>query len=147
MRSEILFLFSVLLFPFPAFGGGEGPGPPAEGAFPVMMSSGQPAQGEPLFVEASPPSRTDAVVMIWKGQEIPMREEPPGRFLGLIGIDLLEPPGEVPLSVRATRGGERFRVDVKIAIRQGSFPVQELTLPEAMTQFDRGTLERIREIV
>lgn len=145
MRSAILSLVSVLLFSVPAVGGGEGPGAPAEGAFPVRLSSGQPVQGEPVFVEASPPSRTDAVVMVWKGQEIPMREEPTGRFLGLIGIDLLEPPGEALLAVRATSGGRTFRVDVKIAIRQGTFPVQELTLPKAMTQFDRETLERIRQ--
>lgn len=144
MRPAILILFPAFLFFLSAFAGGGGSAAPPEEAFPVRLSSGQPVQGEPLFVEASPPPRTEAVVMVWKGQEIPMRKEPPGRFLGLIGIDLLEPPGEVPLSVRATGNGRTLRVDRKIVIRRGSFPVQELSLPEEMTQFDRETLERIR---
>lgn len=97
-----------------------------------------------MFVEVSPLPAADNVVMIWKGREIPMKEDGPGRFLGLIGVDLLEPPGKAVLSFRAMESGEAFRFDAEVGIREGSFPVQELTLPKEMTQFDRATLERIR---
>ncbi|HEU5361487.1 MAG TPA: M23 family metallopeptidase [Candidatus Deferrimicrobiaceae bacterium] len=116
----------------------------AKGDSPVRMSTGQPIQGEPVVVEASPLPGADHVVMIWKGQEIPMRKEGPGRFLGLIGIDLQEPPGKTVLSVRASRDDGTVRFDAEIEVREGTFPVQELTLPRAMTEFDAETLDRIR---
>ena len=96
-----------------------------------------------MLVEVSPRPRADNVVMIWKGREIPMKEDVPGRFQGLIGIDLLEPPGKAVLSFRAMEGGMPLRVDTQIEIRKKAFPVQELTLPKKMTQFDAATLTRI----
>ena len=96
-----------------------------------------------MLVEVSPLPRADSVVMIWKGKEIPMKKDGPGRFLGLIGVDLLEKPGKAVLSLRAAGDGEAFRFDVEIVIREKDFPVQELTLPKEMAQFDKETLGRI----
>lgn len=144
MRAATLALpFLVLLFSLPVRGGGEWPGAAAAGAFPVRIVAGQPVQGGLLVVEASPPAGAEDVVMVWQGREIPMREEGGGRFLGLVGVDLLRPPGSAVLSVRGAREGEPFRVDVRTEVREGTFPVQELTLPETMTRFDAATLERI----
>jgi len=143
MRPAIPFLLFLLIPSLPALGSEGLPAAAADGTFPVRLSTWQPAQGEPLLVEAIPPPRADNVVMIWKGREIPMREEGRGKFLGLIGVDLQEPPGDALLTFRAVRGGEMFRVDAQIAVREGTFPVQELTLPKAMTQFDGETLKRI----
>src|SRR3970040_1995961 len=139
MRPAIPFLLILLIHSLPALGSGGLPAAATDGTFPVRLSTWQPAQGEPLLVEAIPPPRADNVVMIWKGQEIPMREEGRGNFLGLIGVDLQEPPGDALLPFRAVRGGEMFRVDARLAFREGTFPVQELTLPKAMTQFDAET--------
>jgi len=97
-----------------------------------------------LLVEVSPLPRADNVVMIWKGREVPMREEGPGRFLGLIGVDLLEPPGKAVLSFQAMEAGKPLRFDTQIWIREKAFPVQKLTLPKEMTRFDAATLKRIR---
>ena len=143
MRAAVLSFLLFLPFSPAAFGGDGSPGTPAESPFPVRLSSSRPAQGEPVLVEVSPLPRADNVVMIWKGREIPMKEDGAGRFLGLIGIDLLETPGKAVLSVRAMEGGEAIRLDVEFVIQKGTFPVQELTLPKEMTQFDRATLERI----
>ena len=96
-----------------------------------------------MLVEVSPLPRADNVVMIWKGREIPMKEDGPGRFLGLIGVDLLEPPGETVLSFRAMEAGKPLRFDTQVVIRKKGFPVQELTLPKEMTRFDAATLKRI----
>jgi murein DD-endopeptidase MepM/ murein hydrolase activator NlpD len=62
----------------------------------------------------------------------------------LIGIDLMEPPGKAPLSVVADRDGTIARFDLELAIRERAFPVQVLSLPKKMAEFDAGTLERIR---
>jgi murein DD-endopeptidase MepM/ murein hydrolase activator NlpD len=124
--------------------GGEGPLVAAqEKPFPVTLSTFEPAQGEPVLVEVSLPPGPESVVFIWKGQEVPMKKDGPGRFLGLFGVDLLEKPGKAVLSVRAEGGEEPFRFDAEITIREKNFPVQELTLPKEMTQFDKKTLGRI----
>ncbi len=143
MRAAVVALLLFLPCSPPAFGGEGDPGTAAERPFPVRLSSRWPAQGEPVLVEVAPLPRADNVVMIWKGQEIPMKEDGPGRFVGLIGIDLLETPGKAVLPFRAMEEGKAVRFDVEFVIRKGSFPVQELTLPKEMTQFDRATLERI----
>jgi murein DD-endopeptidase MepM/ murein hydrolase activator NlpD len=143
MRPAVLSLLFLLSFSPVSFGGEGGPEAAEGGASPVRLSSWRPAQGEPVFVEVSPLPGADDVVMIWKGQEIPMKTDAPGRFLGLIGIDLLEKPGKAVLSFRAMEAGKAIRFEVEVGIREGDFPVQELTLPKEMTQFDRATLERI----
>ena len=143
MRPAVLSLLFLLSLSPASFGGEGGPGAAEGGSFPVRLSSWRPAQGEPVVVEVSPPPGADDVVMIWKGQEIPMKRDAPGRFLGLIGIDLLEKPGKAVLSFRAMEAGKAIRFEVEVGIREGDFPVQELTLPKEMTQFDRATLDRI----
>ncbi len=144
MRSAVPFFFLLLLFPFSAWGA---EGPPATSAgipSPVRLSTRQPAQGEPIFVEVFPLPGADNVVMVWNGQEVPMKKDGPGRFLGLIGVDLLETPGKAVLTFRAAGGGEAYNFDAAIRIREKNFPVQNLSLPEEMTRFDKETLERIR---
>jgi murein DD-endopeptidase MepM/ murein hydrolase activator NlpD len=143
MRAAIFLLPVFLLLSLPASGTGKPPDAPSGKSFPVRLSDQRPAQGEPVLVEVSPLPRADNVVMIWKGREIPMKEDVPGRFLGLIGIDLLEPPGNAVLSFRAMEDGTPLRFDTQIGIRKKTFPVQELTLPKEMTQFDAATLKRI----
>ncbi len=143
MRALVPFLPLFLLYALSAQGG---EGPPVAAPvrpFPVTLSTFEPAQGEPVLVEVSPLPRADSVVMIWKGKEVPMKKDGPGRFLGLFGVDLLEKPGKAVLSFRAAGDGEAFRFDAEIVIREKDFPVQEITLPKEMTQFDKETLGRI----
>ena len=144
MRAAVFFFLLLIPVLSPAaFGGGDGPGAAAERSLPVRLSTWKPVQGEPVLVEVSPLPGADNVVMIWKGQEIPMKRDAPGRFLGLIGIDLLENPGRAVLSFRAMEAGEANRFDVEVGVLEADFPVQVLTLPKEMTEFDRATLGRI----
>jgi murein DD-endopeptidase MepM/ murein hydrolase activator NlpD len=143
MRAAIFLLPVFLLLSLPASGTGNPPDAASGKSFPVQLSDQRPAQGEPVLVEVSPLPRADNVVMIWKGREIPMKEDEAGRFLGLIGIDLLEPPGKAVLSFVAMEDGKPSRFDTQIEIRKKAYPVQELTLPKEMTQFDAATLARI----
>jgi murein DD-endopeptidase MepM/ murein hydrolase activator NlpD len=143
MRTAILPLLPVLLLSLPAVGGVTQPAGIEEGTFSLHLSTWRPAQGDPVFVEASPVPHADNIVMTWKGKQFPMKEVEPGRFLGLIGVDLLEPPGKAPLSLRAQRGNEAFRIVAEIVVGKRAFPVQKLTLPKEMAQFDGPTLKRI----
>ncbi len=143
MRALFPFLSLFLLLSLPVRGTGEPPAFSAGRSFPVRLSTATPAQGEPVLVEVSPLPRADNVVMIWKGQEVPMRKDGPGRFLGLIGVDLLETPGKTVLSFRAAGHEKTSRFDAEITVRAKDFPVQELSLPKEMTRFDGKTLERI----
>lgn len=144
MRAPLPSLSLFLLVALSVRGAWDPPAFSAERTFPVRLSTVTPTQGEPVLVEVSPLPRADNVVMIWKGQEIPMKKDGPGRFLGLIGVDLLEAPGKNVLSFRASgNDGEASRFDAELVIRKKDFPVQELSLPKEMTQFDGKTLERI----
>lgn len=97
-----------------------------------------------MLVEARAVSPADNASVAWKGRTLPMKEAGGGRFLALIGVDLAEPPGKVPLSVLATAGGVALRSDLELTVVERAFPVQELTLPKRLAEFDAATLERIR---
>ncbi len=86
----------------------------------------------------------DNLAVAWKGRTIPLRKTADGRFLGVIGIDLMEPPGNLPLSVVGNREGRPAHLDLTLSVRGKPFPVQELTLPKKMAEFDAPTLARIR---
>jgi murein DD-endopeptidase MepM/ murein hydrolase activator NlpD len=143
MRAAILPLLLILLVSLPAFGGAALTAADGEGTFSLRLSTWRPAQGDPVLVEASPVPHADNIVMTWKGRQFPMKEVEPGRFLGLIGVDLLDPPGKAPLSLRAQRDNEPFRIVAEVVIRERTFPVQKMTLPKEMAQFDGPTLKRI----
>ena len=113
------------------------------GELTIRLSGWRPFQGDPVLSEVIPSVPVDNVLLLWKGGEYPMREEGPGAYSGLFGVDLLDPPGRVLLTVLAHRAGRAIRADVEIEVRERSFPVQELTLPEAMARFDAATLTRI----
>lgn len=110
----------------------------------VSVSASSPSQGDPVLVEAKTASPADNAVLAWKGRTVPMKEAGRGRYIALIGIDLAEPPGKATLSVAISRGGVIVRSGTEIEVRARAFPVQELTLPKAMTEFDSATLARIR---
>jgi murein DD-endopeptidase MepM/ murein hydrolase activator NlpD len=93
-------------------------------------------------VSVSPPP--DNVGIAWKGRTFPMKQTDAGRFVAVVGVDLLEPPGTVPLSVAAWRDGLPTRLELALEVREKAFPVQSLTLPKKMAEFDAATLERIR---
>jgi hypothetical protein len=52
-----------------------------------------PAMGDPVIVEAAADGSVDNLVLRWKGADWPMRETAPGRYEGLIGVDLDDPAG------------------------------------------------------
>jgi murein DD-endopeptidase MepM/ murein hydrolase activator NlpD len=117
--------------------------PAAGGVMSISVSNGAPATGDPLVVEVAAGGPIDNLVLRWKGADWPMREAAPGRYEGVIGVDLDDPAGPVPLSAEGIAGGERVRAETTVNVVSKGFPVEELTLPAAMAQFDDATLRRI----
>ncbi len=103
-----------------------------------------PGQGDPVLVEAAVAAPADNVEVVWKGRSFPMKDAGGGRYIALIGVDVAEPPGKAALSVSAAPGGAAARSDLELTVVARSFPVQELTLPKALAEFDAPVLERIR---
>ncbi len=111
----------------------------------ITVSGEAPVQGDPLLVEVATPGSADNIVLLWGGDAWPLREVAPGRYEGLIGVDLLSPEGRETVAVETSDRGVRTRVEKILTVGARRFEVQELTLPKRMTQFDAPTLRRIRE--
>jgi len=114
------------------------------GALSITVSTGTPALGDPVVVEVTANGAVDNLVIRWKGAAWPMREIAPGRYEGLIGVDLDDPAGPAVVSAEGFIGGARVRAEAEVTISPRKFVVQELTLPKGMAEFDNATLVRIR---
>ena len=110
----------------------------------VSVSAREPFQGDPVLAEVSVAPSPDNLTLVWMGRTVPVKDSGDGKYLALIGVDLLERPGKALLTATAVRNGAVARFDMELAVRERAFPVQELTLPESMARFDDATLERIR---
>lgn len=117
----------------------------SESLLVVSVSDWLPFQGDPVIVRCVTYPAPDNIVIGWRGLVVPMKEERPGRYAGLVGVDLIDPPGPSPLFVDVTRGDASTRFELPMEVRERTFPTQRLTLPPRMTVFDDATLARIRE--
>jgi murein DD-endopeptidase MepM/ murein hydrolase activator NlpD len=80
----------------------------------------------------------------FRGLSLPARPAE-GTYTILLGVDLDTPPGRYPVEFEAQgSSGQRYRHQVPITVVDGRFPVQHLTLPQAMVDLDAETLERVR---
>jgi murein DD-endopeptidase MepM/ murein hydrolase activator NlpD len=127
-------------------------GSPAAGSPPapsvslsISVSSGTPAQGDPVIVDVFATGPLDNLVLLWKGAAWPVREVAAGRYEGLIGVDLLATAGPETLVAEGWSGGKQTRVGSVLSVAARRFPVQEIRLPKRMAEFDASTLKRIRE--
>lgn len=111
----------------------------------ISVSGDRPAQGVPLIVSVTATAPLDNLVLSWKGSTWPLREAAPGRYVALIGVDLLAPPGTETLAAEGVGPGGRSRAEAVLTVVARRFPVQEITLPKRMAEFDAPTLARIRE--
>lgn len=109
----------------------------------ISVSTGAPALGDPVVVEVAAKGAVDNLVLLWKGAAWPMRGIAPGRYEGLIGVDLGDPEGPAVVAAEGVIDGARFRAEAGVTISPRAFAVQELTLPKGMAEFDNATLARI----
>ena len=96
-----------------------------------------------MVVEVAASGPVDNLVLRWKCAVWPMREIAPGRYEGVIGVDLDDPPGPEAVAAEGFLDGSRVRAEAEVTISPRKFAVQELTLPEGMAEFDNATLVRI----
>jgi len=114
-----------------------------DGTLSIAVSTRTPALGDPVLVEVAANGLVDNLVLRWKGAAWPMREIAPGRYEGLIGVDLDDPKGPAVVAAEGFLDGARFRAEAEVTISPRKFAVQELTLPKGMAEFDNATLLRI----
>jgi hypothetical protein len=114
-----------------------------DGTLSISVSTGTPALGDPVVVEVAANGAVDNLVLRWKGAAWPMREAAPGRYEGLIGVDLDDPEGPAVVAAEGFLDGAWFRAEAELTISPRKFAVQELTLPKGMAEFDDATLVRI----
>lgn len=139
-------LLAAAMIPIPP-GLAGGAAPEQEAACPppweIRYSDRSPAQGEPVLVEFLGDPRADNVSIAWKGRRFPLKAAGEGRFAGLVGIDLMDPPGDVAVVLLVSGQASACRVEDVLTVRTRRFPVQRLTLPPQMAEFDPPTVERI----
>ena len=115
-----------------------------DGTLSIAVSTAAPALGDPVVVEVAANGAVDNLVLWWKGAAWPMREIAPGRYEGLIGVDIDDPEGPAVVAAEGFLDGARFRAEATLTISPRKFAVQELTLPKGMAEFDNATLLRIK---
>jgi len=113
------------------------------GNLSIAVSTSTPALGDPVVVEFAANGAVDNLVLLWKGAAWPMRETAPGRYEGLIGVDLDDPEGPAVVAAEGYLDGARFHAEAELTISPRKFILQELTLPKGMAEFDNATLRRI----
>jgi hypothetical protein len=113
------------------------------GTLSIAVSTRTPALGDPVVVEVAASGAVDNLVLRWKGGAWPMRNIAPGRYEGLIGVDLDDPSGPAMVAAEGILDGARVRAEAEVTIFPRTFTVQELTLPKGMAEFDNATLVRI----
>ncbi|MHB9061897.1 MAG: M23 family metallopeptidase [Desulfobacteria bacterium] len=113
------------------------------GTLSISVSTRTPALGDPVLVEVAASGAVDNLVLRWEGAAWPMREIAPGRYEGLIGVDLEDPEGPAPLFAEGFRGNARLLAETVVVVSPRKFAVQELNLPKGMAEFDNATLARI----
>jgi len=133
-------VFLGLLLAAPAI---AAPGESRAASPSISVSSRAPMKGDPVTVLLIANGTVDNLILWWKGAAWPMRESAPGRYEGLIGVDLEDPEGPAALSAEGFVDGMRFRAEAELIVSPRAFPVQELTLPKGMAEFDKATLRRI----
>jgi hypothetical protein len=130
-------------------GTAEAGGPVREAACPapweIRYSERFAAQGEPVLVEFFGAPGTDNVAIDWKGRRFPMKAAGEGRFEGLVGVDLMDPPGDVAIAFLVSGEAAACRVEDVLTVRKRRFAVQRLSLPAGMAEFDPPTVARILE--
>lgn len=112
-----------------------------------VMAPVETSIGRPFLVYVSYMGPLEEVVISWEGKEIPLVVERSGEIseaMTLLGTDVgSSKPGAKTLEVRSSFEGKPLSVTRQVNVRQVEFPVQKLSLPQAMVDPPREVLERI----
>jgi murein DD-endopeptidase MepM/ murein hydrolase activator NlpD len=112
---------------------------------PAHRASLEVKSGEVLFISVDVKGPDPAVVGEFDNRSIPFfKINPTGQYGALIGVDLLDGPGQEELQVKAQDpGGTRLVNRYRIKVKKTKFGVQELTLPKEKVDLDEETLKQV----
>ncbi|HET8579517.1 MAG TPA: M23 family metallopeptidase [Nitrospiraceae bacterium] len=105
-------------------------------------------QGQVLMVRVPADGRAAEVVGRFLGRHIPFFRDPVSgeakSFMGLVGIDLQDPPGTHELAVEARAADRVNRLSYNVLVIKEEYPVQHLTLPRDKVELDEDSLVRVK---
>ncbi len=105
-------------------------------------------QGQVLLVPIATERAPAAVTGRFLGRRILFYQRPgsgvPGEYLGLLGIDMQDPPGTHELIVDVHSPPEDVRLSYNVVVVDKHFPVQKLTLPKDKVELDKRALIRVK---
>jgi hypothetical protein len=67
-----------------------------------------------------------------------------GQYVGLLGVDLQDPPGTHELTVDVMAAGGNKQLSYNVLVLKEKFPVQYLTLPKDQVDLDEESLVRVK---
>jgi murein DD-endopeptidase MepM/ murein hydrolase activator NlpD len=102
-------------------------------------------QGEVVVVRVSIPDSPETLRGTFAGRPLLFAPLADGAYRALVGIDLRHSPGTYPVILHWRHQETDVTHEVPIAVRDGAFPIQRLTLPPRMVDPDPADLPRIRE--
>jgi murein DD-endopeptidase MepM/ murein hydrolase activator NlpD len=104
-------------------------------------------QGEVCPITISGPPSLKSIYVEFQGGKFPLAfDKQNGTYEGLIGIDMEARPGTYEMNVVATEGsGGIYLETFSLRVEEVDFGVQKLTLPSAMVDLDKKTLERVNK--
>jgi hypothetical protein len=133
----ILAVFLASLFPLQLALGAE-----RHDLHPGKQFSGK--QGEVLWIEVpsgNPQARVNGVLLQRKIPFFPLAE---GKFAGIIGLDMQDPPGIQELRITVESADKTEHLTYSIEIMKETYSVQHLKLPKNKVDLDPETLKRVR---
>jgi len=111
----------------------------------VTVSPSQARQGDILVVRVAVPEAGETLRGTFAGRSLLFVPGADGAYRALVGIDVRQLPGIYPVTLHwRTRGAEVTHA-LPVPVRDGAFPLQQLTLPPRMVDPDPADLPRIRE--
>jgi len=110
----------------------------------LELSTREPAQGEIVVLAVKGDLRTELRAS-WSGRKLHFWKDGAGAQFALLGVDLLSKPGTYPLTVDARlSSGESVGCSTDLTVRDGGFPVQQLTVDNKYVELSSEDVARSR---
>ncbi len=119
----------------------------AENRFRVESIPRVVKQGEVCLISIFGPPSLRSIQAEFQGVKFPLAfSEQNGVYEGLIGIDMDTRPATYEMKIVAADGGSNIQLGtLSLKVEEVDFGIQKLSLPSAMVDLDRKTLERVNK--
>lgn len=101
-------------------------------------------QGDILLVTVPAHGRTTEAVGEFLGRRIPFFLNGSSGYVGLLGLDMQDPPGSHELTVQLNGADPPHKLSYNVLVLKEKFPAQHLTLPKDQVDLDDDALARAR---